>query len=283
MPLKKILKKCMVFDIKMSITPNGDNDTLDESRFLQANRNKESDTLAQLNNLSKDVRYLYRMKELEDATKSTSKLMDAVPVTGLILARMFTLENECRTVLELWEDKLTTSRELTLKLMAESQSQQPGAPQQPYTGFKKFKEGGGDGSIARMLVEGGIIHKHGKRKVWSVAVYVHVTAKMDTLIVGTPSSDVTHSKVTKQIPLMTLINVHIGKSPAFCFYAVDSCCFSLVLSKGASLHFETKTALERDKWVAGFKWLLATRNTKEPTEITLKPKDDGKCISPSVQ
>ena len=89
-------------------------------------------------------RYLYRMRELEDATKCTDKLMDAVPVTGLvsyitsheknsgdlfrrcrqnsshvpfvghltfaqILARLCTLENELKTVVELWEYRMNSA------------------------------------------------------------------------------------------------------------------------------------------------------------------------------
>lgn len=257
---EKILRKCMIFDIKNSPkfaepTPKGEGEyaggaggELDDSVFLYTHRNKESDGISQLNNLAKDIRYLYRMKELEDTTKTTSKLMDAVPVTGLILARMFTLENESRTVLELWEEKATVIKDTT------------DCPPLHYTGFKKFKEGGGEGNVARMLVEGGILHRHGKRKVWSVAIHIHVTNKLDHIILGTPASDAAHSKPSKQVPISLISNIHTGKSSSFCFYAVDSCCFSLILVKGGALNLETKTSLERDKWVAAFKWLLATRD-----------------------
>lgn len=89
-------------------------------------------------------------------------------MTGLILARMCTLENETRTVLELWEERSkeetqkylnrflggTGGRERkkkkrTLTLVSGCESPRAGH----YTGYKKFKEGGGEGNILRILTE----------------------------------------------------------------------------------------------------------------------------------
>jgi len=59
----------------------------------------------------KDIKkYLQRMKELE--TETSTKVLDIVPITGLTISRFVRLENELKTVLELWEHKLDPTQTL---------------------------------------------------------------------------------------------------------------------------------------------------------------------------
>jgi len=48
------------------------------------------------------------MKHLEENPQE--KVLDVVPVSGLILGRFIRMENELKTVLELWEAKLLTEK-----------------------------------------------------------------------------------------------------------------------------------------------------------------------------
>ena len=49
----------------------------------------------------KDIEYLEKMKNLESSKRRT-RTLDVVPITGLVIGLFVRLENECKTVLELW-------------------------------------------------------------------------------------------------------------------------------------------------------------------------------------
>jgi len=198
--------------------------------------------------LSKDVRYLYRMKELEDSSVATERLMDAVPVTGLILARLCTLENELRTVLEVWESRVDEEKRAILhtsnKILA-------------YTGFKKTRENYcGAGDVNRILHEGRLLSKHG-RSGWTTDIIIKVSEDMERLICANPSK----KKQPREISMDDVDKVTTGKTSAFTFYGTEKCCFSLVFVKGKTLNLEAKTELEKEKFVAAFRFVLATRSS----------------------
>lgn len=50
--------------------------------------------------LVKDLKYLARMRQLET---SGERVLDVVPVSGLVLSQFYRLENELKTVIELWD------------------------------------------------------------------------------------------------------------------------------------------------------------------------------------
>jgi len=51
----------------------------------------------------RDMKYLQRMQELEN--EPSTKVHDIVPISGLTVSRFVRLENELKTVLELWDHK----------------------------------------------------------------------------------------------------------------------------------------------------------------------------------
>lgn len=67
----------------------------------------ESDTTNKNNDVYKslvqDISYCQRMKELENAEKTTS--LDIVPISGLVYSRVTRLEKECLTVIDVWNHK----------------------------------------------------------------------------------------------------------------------------------------------------------------------------------
>ena len=58
---------------------------------------------AQMTELVKDLKYLTRMRQLET---SGERVLDVVPVSGLVLSQFYRLENELKTVIELWDGYL---------------------------------------------------------------------------------------------------------------------------------------------------------------------------------
>jgi len=201
------------------------------------------------------------MRELEDATKATEKLMDAVPVTGLILARMCTLENELKTVIELWEYRMNpqedTDTEASDLTGAETDGgsvvMTPGTGMKrcvSYKGHKAHKEDAG----TKMLLEGGLLSRHGKN-TFTTPIFLQVSKTTDRILIKNPET----RAVVREYPLDDTVQVHSGKNSQFHFYAVERHCFSLQLNPTTRLNLETRTGLERDKWVAAFRWLLATK------------------------
>jgi len=76
----------------------------DECRALF---NDKKDTLnadlrEKLDELIKDVEYVFKIREME-GLQQTQKSLDHVPVSGLIASRFFRLENELRTSLDVWD------------------------------------------------------------------------------------------------------------------------------------------------------------------------------------
>jgi len=49
----------------------------------------------------KDVNYLVEMKSRED--KDVGNALDVVPVSGLVIGRFVRLQNELKTVIEIWD------------------------------------------------------------------------------------------------------------------------------------------------------------------------------------
>jgi len=209
----------------------------------------------QLFAVAQDIRYLYRMKELEDGSKATERLMDAVPVTGLILARICSLENELRTVLELWEDKLQDTQEVKEGEVESGGSkkaveQDEGKRTSVYTGFKKALLNG-SGDVLKMLQQGGQFNRHRKRG-WSKPTLVRVSDTMDRIICTVSGT----STIKREVVVSSITRIVAGKNSDFWFYAFDKCSFYFTVSEGESLNLEAKSKLERDKWVAAFRWLL---------------------------
>jgi len=220
------------------------------------------DHFNQLYALSKDVRYLYRMRELEDASKATSKLMDAVPVTGLILARLCTLENELKTVIELWEHRMASAiieedeNEVPFGKGVGSDSDESEVLSKDgmkkcvsYKGPKVYNED----AVLKLLLQGGLLAKHGK-KTWTTPIHLQVSQAKDRVLVRNPETQV----LLKDIPLNGDVKILSGKNSHFHFYAVERHCFCIQFNEKSRLNLETRSELERDKWVAAFRWLLAT-------------------------
>eukprot|EP01087_Luapelamoeba_hula_P018207 TRINITY_DN5849_c0_g2_i1.p1 TRINITY_DN5849_c0_g2~~TRINITY_DN5849_c0_g2_i1.p1 ORF type:complete len:690 (-),score=86.22 TRINITY_DN5849_c0_g2_i1:133-2202(-) len=80
------------------------NHTLDQfkERFQQEKERFSEENRAYIGDLMQDMRYLDQMRVLEDAP--AERVLDIVPVTGLVVGRFYRLENELRTVLEHWAD-----------------------------------------------------------------------------------------------------------------------------------------------------------------------------------
>lgn len=69
----------------------------------------EQETRVLLLNLIKDIEYLKDMKRIEEGVISDlekKSLFHIVPVTGLIISVFLRMQNECKTVLELWKDRI---------------------------------------------------------------------------------------------------------------------------------------------------------------------------------
>ena len=63
----------------------------------------------QLRGMMKDLKYLVDMQEIEgEAGFMTKARMDVIPISGLIVSKLCRLENEARTVLDLWEPVVYT-------------------------------------------------------------------------------------------------------------------------------------------------------------------------------
>lgn len=56
-----------------------------------------------LEDLVKDLLYLQKMKALEESKGGGTRDLDVVPISGIIMGTFARLENECKTVLELWD------------------------------------------------------------------------------------------------------------------------------------------------------------------------------------
>lgn len=69
----------------------------------------------QIANMFHDLQYIFKMKELEEKFYETSQeqsdtkapLSDIVPISGLILGRLFRLENELKTVQDHWSTRMS--------------------------------------------------------------------------------------------------------------------------------------------------------------------------------
>lgn len=162
------------------------------------------------------------------------------------MARLCTLENELRTVLEVWEARIDEEKHAIL----EKKEKEVLA----YRGFKKTRENCGAGDVNRILLEGRLLSKHG-RSGWTSDIVVKVNEEMNKLICVNPSK----KKPPKEISLNDIERVNTGKTNAFTFYATEKCCFSLVFGNGNMLNLEAKNELEKEKWVAAFRFLLVTR------------------------
>jgi len=105
-----------------------------------------------------------------------------------------------------------------------------------------------------MILEGGLLSKHGK-KTWTTPVHLQVSPQKDRIILKNPET----KAIIKEIPIDSEFKVNNGKNSHFHFYAVERHCFSLHFGPKSRLNLETKTELDRDKWVAAFRWLIATK------------------------
>lgn len=60
-----------------------------------------------VNTAMADLQYLLRMRELERQLEEDSfqeKVLDVVPISGLIMSQFVRFENELKTALELWDN-----------------------------------------------------------------------------------------------------------------------------------------------------------------------------------
>jgi hypothetical protein len=99
-------------------------------QFLKCENESESDVVdveERVSSLEKDLKYLLKMKEMDEEIRQRSKsgslaetkaieMTDIVPVGGLIMARFHILECELRTAMELWGRR---TRNLRLKKVRE--------------------------------------------------------------------------------------------------------------------------------------------------------------------
>ena len=49
----------------------------------------------------KDKKYIERMQRIEEKKEKSNR--DVIPISGLIISKLARLENECKSVLNLWE------------------------------------------------------------------------------------------------------------------------------------------------------------------------------------
>lgn len=83
-----------------------DNFSLDaaEAKFNSEKSTLSAEVREWIEDMFKDIHYLRQMKRLEKPQNCKEKILDIVPVTGLIVGRFYRLENELRTVLDVWSD-----------------------------------------------------------------------------------------------------------------------------------------------------------------------------------
>lgn len=75
-----------------------------EAKFVGEKGNMDPEVLDWISDMFQDIRYLLEMKQLESPQVGQEKILDIVPVTGLIVNRFYRTENELRTVVEHWGD-----------------------------------------------------------------------------------------------------------------------------------------------------------------------------------
>jgi len=75
-----------------------------EARFTAERDTLDAEVREWIGDMFKDILYLKQMKRLEKPQNRKEKILDIVPVTGLIVGRFYRLENELKTVLDVWED-----------------------------------------------------------------------------------------------------------------------------------------------------------------------------------
>ncbi|ELR23336.1 uncharacterized protein ACA1_069200 [Acanthamoeba castellanii str. Neff] len=71
-----------------------------------------------IEDMLKDILYLRQMKRLEKPQNRKEKILDIVPVTGLIVGRFYRLENELRTVLDVWGDYFSEQEKMEQEKLA---------------------------------------------------------------------------------------------------------------------------------------------------------------------
>jgi len=97
---------CMKLLLRKSgllLEPNADSRPLKEimDRILAMPYTPEDKDL--MLDLSKDLEYLAKMEILEESKGGGTRDLDVVPISGIIMGTFARLENECKTVLELWD------------------------------------------------------------------------------------------------------------------------------------------------------------------------------------
>ncbi|KAL6041980.1 Helicase ATP-binding domain-containing protein [Balamuthia mandrillaris] len=83
-----------------------DNFSLEEAEAKFHNEKDKLEDVSRnwIEDMLKDIQYLKEMKRLEKPQNCKEKILDIVPVTGLIVGRFYRLENELRTVIEQWDE-----------------------------------------------------------------------------------------------------------------------------------------------------------------------------------
>ncbi len=82
--------------------------------FSNAKHNFSKTQQTQIENLLHDIAYIMQMKQLEydffstdtPASRGATELSQIVPITGLIVGKLHRLENELKTVLEHWSQRI---------------------------------------------------------------------------------------------------------------------------------------------------------------------------------
>eukprot|EP01088_Endostelium_zonatum_P011885 TRINITY_DN2603_c0_g1_i1.p1 TRINITY_DN2603_c0_g1~~TRINITY_DN2603_c0_g1_i1.p1 ORF type:complete len:902 (-),score=251.77 TRINITY_DN2603_c0_g1_i1:112-2817(-) len=91
-----------------SSSGNGKEMDMDEARARWEERVKtgkwKKKKEEEIDEMIKDIEYLKEMKRLEKKENSNEKILNIVPVTGLIVGRFYRLDNELRTCIEVWSD-----------------------------------------------------------------------------------------------------------------------------------------------------------------------------------
>ncbi|GAM20483.1 hypothetical protein SAMD00019534_036580 [Acytostelium subglobosum LB1] len=103
---KLVVLDCIgAFDVSLAeLEANGmlDMDRL-RQLYLMHKQNLERQKCSHIDRIFKDIEYLLDMRRLEDTTSPTEKRLDIVTISGITFGRLHRLENEMRTVVELWK------------------------------------------------------------------------------------------------------------------------------------------------------------------------------------
>lgn len=84
--------------------------------FDEQRKTLPAESVAWMSSMIADLRYLTRMKELEAQLDegTQEKVLDIVPVSGLVIGNFVRLENELKTVLELWDPSYRSAHAVQL-------------------------------------------------------------------------------------------------------------------------------------------------------------------------